>query len=613
MRSSSISKSAMWVLMALLILGLGGFGVTNLSGNIHSVGSVGDTEIDLNKYARALQAEIRALEADRGEPVSFAQAQAVGLDTQVLSRLVAEAALDHETAQLGLSIGDENLRDQILDIPGFRGVNGEFDREAYSFALDQAGLSEAVFEEDVRTEAARTLLQGAIISGVSVPLAYTDTLLTYVGEVRDVTLATLSRGDLATGLPEPTEEDLRSYHQAHLPDFTTPETRKITYAWLTPEMIIDEVEVDEAALREAYQARLAEFDRPEHRLVERLAFPDRAAAAAAKAEIDAGTRSFEDFVLERGLELSDVDMGDVSKGDLEGAGEDVFAADAGDIVGPLDSPIGPALFRVNAVLQASKTTFEEAEPELRDMLAADRARRVIDAQIDSVDDLLAGGATLEDVASETNLELGQIEWHDGVVEGIGAYPEFRRAAAAITATDYPSVATLEDGSIFAMRLDEITEPEIMPLEEVREAVREAWVSQSVTDALRAQVADQVTALENGDSFPDADLDGEAVTGLTRRGFQPGTPPEFIETVFGMNEGDVTLIDGNERLFVLRLDRVAPPNDDDPELAQLRRGLTDQAANDIAQDLYQVVANDIRNRAGITLDQQALNAVHANFQ
>lgn len=613
MKGNTVSKSAMWVLMALLILGLGGFGITNLSGNVRSIGSVGDADIGLDAYARALQTEIRALEADRREPVSFAQAQAAGIDSLVLSRLVAEAALDHEAAQLGLSIGDANLRDQILDIPGFRGVNGEFDRAAYSYALDQAGLSEAVFEEDVRTEAARTLLQGAAISGVSAPAAYTSTLLTYVGEARDVTLATLSRGDLATGLPEPDEEDLRGYHQSHLPDFTTPETRAITYAWLTPEMIIDEVEVDEAALREAYEARLDEFILPERRLVERLGFPDRAAAQAAKAEIDAGSRSFEDFVQERGLELSDVDMGDVARDDLDGAGEDVFAADAGDIVGPVSSPIGPVLFRVNAVLQAHETSFEEAEPELRDALAADRARRVIGTQIDTVDDLLAGGATLEDVAKETNLELGQIHWHEGIVDGISAYPAFRQAAVAIGASDYPAVATLEDGSIFAMRLDGITEPEIMPLEEVHDAVRAAWLAQAVTDALRAQVADQVAALENGGSFEDAGLNGEAVTDLTRRDFQPGTPPEFIETVFAMSEGDVTLIDGNERLFVLRLDRIAPPGEDDPELAQLRSGLAGQAAGNIAQDLYQVLADDIRTRAGITLDQQALNAVHANFQ
>ena len=61
--SSTISKSAVWVLLSLLILGLGGFGVTNLSGNVQSVGRVGDQEIAIDSYARELQQEIRAIEA----------------------------------------------------------------------------------------------------------------------------------------------------------------------------------------------------------------------------------------------------------------------------------------------------------------------------------------------------------------------------------------------------------------------------------------------------------------------------------------------------------------------------------------------------------------------
>lgn len=613
MKGNSISKSAMWVLMGLLILGLGGFGVTNLSGNIRTVGSVGNAEISLNDYARGLQNEIRALEAERGSAVSFAQARAAQVDQRVLARLVAEAALDHETAQMGLSIGDRNLRDQILDIPGFRGIDGEFDREAYAFALDQAGVSEAAFEEDMRAEAARALLQGAIVSGVAAPATYTETLLDYIAEQRDVTFARLTRGDLATGLPVPSDADLRRYYEDNIDDFTTPETRSITYAWLAPEMIIDTVEVDEASLREAYEARLDAYNQPERRLVERLGFADDAAAEAARAEIEAGNKRFEEYVTERGLDLTDVDLGDVTPGDLGSAGEAVFAAEEGSIVGPLDSPIGPALFRVNAVLAAQQVSFEEALPDLREALAGDRARRQVDAQIDRVDDLLAGGATLEQVAGETELELGTVDWHPGMSEGISAYAGFRRAAAEVSEDDFPEVGTLEDSTIFALRLDGTRPPEAQPLDEVREAVRAAWQSDAVTSALRTQARDQVSALQSGQTFEDAGLRPETATGLTRTGFHPDTPPDFLEAVFELEPGRITLVDGNEQLFIVRLDRITPPSDANEDVAQLGQALQDQAANDIAQDLYQVLAEDIRARAGIVLDQQALNAVHANFQ
>ena len=87
MAGSSISKTAVWILLALLILGLGGFGITNLSGGVSPVGSVGDEDIAIDDYARALQQEINAIEAQTGSPLAFAEAQAL---------LALLGALDHQ-------------------------------------------------------------------------------------------------------------------------------------------------------------------------------------------------------------------------------------------------------------------------------------------------------------------------------------------------------------------------------------------------------------------------------------------------------------------------------------------------------------------------------------
>lgn len=611
--SKSISKTLVWILMGLLILGLGGFGITNLSGSVRSVGSVGDAEIDINEYARALQNEIRALESERGEPISFAQAEAQGIPDAVLSRLVAQAALTHETGRLQLSVGDDILRQQIVAIPAFQGVDGNFDREAYAFALEQAGLSEAQFEQDLREDTASAFLQSAVMAGVALPEAYSQTVLRYLGEERDVTWTELDRSDLTTGLPTPTEEELQAYHQANLPQFTTPETREITYAWLRPDMIIDEVEVDQEALRDAYEARADEFIQPERRLVERLVFPDEAAAQAAADRIASGETNFEDEVAARDLDLADVDMGDVSRDDLEGSTDLVFNAQTGDVVGPAQSPVGPALFRVNAVLAAQETTFEETEPDLRDALAGDRARRVIEARIETIDDLLAAGATIEDLANESDMELGNIAWHPGVTEGIGAYAGFRTAAQNLSSEDYPEVLELEDGSIYAMRLDRIVEPEVQPLDSVRDEVRQGWRQQAVTDALEAEYEEARTALSDGATFADVDLPSQTTDGLTRRGFQAGTPPEFIETVFSMDEGEARFIRTPGRLFIVRLDATRAPDPENQDLAQLSTLLRDQAASGMGQDLFQLLANDIRGRAGIEINQSARNAVHSNFQ
>ena len=305
MAKKGITNTLVWLLMGLLILGLGGFGVTNLSGSVRSIGSVGDSDIDVDEYARSLQREIRALEAERGQPVSLAEARDMGVTESVLARLIASAAFDHETGQIGLSIGDENLRDEIVNMQQFQGVDGNFDRDGYRYALDQAGISESAFEADIRAETARSFLQASVMAGVTMPEGYMQTLMEYLGEQRSVEWSVLDRGDLQTGLPVPDEDDLHTYHSEHEDQFTIPERKRITYALLTPDMLIDTVEVDEQALRDAYEARNAEFNQPERRLVERLVFGNEEAAQAALERIESGEATFEELVADARPEFKD--------------------------------------------------------------------------------------------------------------------------------------------------------------------------------------------------------------------------------------------------------------------------------------------------------------------
>ena len=611
MAGMSISRGAMWILMGLLIIGLGGFGVTNLGGTVQKIGSVGSVDIGVRSYDRALRNEIRALEAERGAAVSLAEARAAGLDRQVLSRLVSRAALEHEATRIGLSVGDETLAEEILSIQAFQGPNGNFDRESYRFALEQAGLTEAEFEADIRAETSASILQAAALAGLRAPEAQIDTLMSYLAERRSLSFAELDRGDLEAGLPEPSDADLRAYHEANISDFTTPETRRITYVQVTPEMLLETVEVDEAALRDAYEARADEFDIPERRLLERLVFSDAAAAMDAMARIEAG-ESFETLVAERGLELADVDLGDVRAEDLGPAAEAVFDAPVGEVTGPVETELGPALFRVNAVLAAQTTSFEEARPRLRETLAGDRARRVIDTLAEEADDLLAGGATLEDVARATEMELGEIGWHSGVAEGIAAYPAFREAAAAVAEGDYPRIEQLGDGGAFALRLDGVEAPRTRPLDEVRAAVARGWRREAIVDALEDQVEPALDALRGGASFAEQGLEATEIADLSRRENREDLPPGFTETAFAMSQDELRTIADDGRLFVLRLDRITEPDADDPDLARLRARLSDQVTSDVGQDMFRLLADDIRARAGVTLDQAAINAVHANF-
>ena len=96
-----------WIIVGVILIGLAGFGTGGLSGNVRSIGTVGEKEISVASYQRAMNEQLRALSAQAGQAISFQQAQAFGLDQAALGQLVLTRVLDNEATQLGISAGAE--------------------------------------------------------------------------------------------------------------------------------------------------------------------------------------------------------------------------------------------------------------------------------------------------------------------------------------------------------------------------------------------------------------------------------------------------------------------------------------------------------------------------
>lgn len=615
--AKSVAKKAsnlfVWIILGLLFVALAGFGIGSFTGGGSRIGSVGEIEITAEDYARALDQEIRARIAQTRQPVTLADLQAEGADQAVLQSLVAQAALANEAARMGLSVGDAEVARQITRIEAFQGLDGNFDRDAYEQTLRQNGLTPATFEEDMREDTARSLLQVAVLGGLQPDPAIAEALVAYQGETRDFSLLTLTEADLPAGLPAPTEADLLDHYEANPDRFTRPEARRITFAWVTPTMLMDDVEIDETALRDLYEQRGDLYRQPERRLLERLVFLDEAAAQAAFDAIAAGETDFDALVADRGLTLEDVDLGEVAPGDLSPeAAEVIFNDTESEILGPLPSTLGPALFRVNAVLDASEVPFEEAEEELRAELAAEAARRVIDDLRDPVDDLLAEGATLEELAADTEMRLGTIDVTPTSEEGIAAYDAFREAARLAEEGDFPELLGLSDGGLFALRLDEVVAPTLPPLDEVRAQVTESWRAGVLRDQLAARGESLVTELATGAALEDLGrLTAEAA--VRRQDTIPDAPPTLVAQVFRLSEpGDVVLVPGADRAIIARLDAINPAARDDPTTQILTQIIGQTVAQSMAQDIFEAYGQAMQADVGIRLDQSMINAVHTQF-
>ncbi|TJZ94266.1 peptidylprolyl isomerase [Paracoccus gahaiensis] len=634
-------STVVWILMGLMVLGLGGFGVTSFSGGTSEVGSVGETRITADDYARALQAQMRELSQQMGEPVSLQQAQQMGVPQSVQAQLVAGAALGEQARRIGVSVGDAQVAQTILQAGAFQGPNGSFDRTAYAEILRRENLTEAEFEASVREDSARLILQRAVAGGVVPPAPMVDQTAAWLLETRDFSWRELTEADLPSPVAEPDEATLQAWHEANGDRFTAPETRAITYAWVTPDMLSSEVALDEAALRAVYDENIDQFQRPARRMVSRLVFPDEAEAQAAREAIDAGTLPFEGFVLQRGLTLDDVDLGEVTEAQLGAAAEPVFALEQPGVVGPLPTDLGPALFSVNAILDPVDVPFEEAREGLRGEAALSAAARLIRDRGADYEDLLAGGATLEDLVEQTELELGQIDWSAESVpeEGsIAGYESFVERAASVSTTDFPQLVELADGGVFALRLDELVPPTLRPFDEVRDEVLADWraaerqrqllalaaeqrltaISETAPDTETPETAAPETAApEAGTPAPvpaPAPLDWTAEEGLSRNDWMDGLPPELLSQAFALSEPDeAEVVDAGDRVFLVRLDGINEADLTGEDAAQILEGVRARLVQSLQADLFDYYARHAQREAQVQLNMQAIDAINAQVQ
>lgn len=612
-RSSRGMSVINWILIGFLLLGLGGWGVTNFSGrHAGSIGSVGGVEIAADDYARGLRSEMQAIAAQTGQAPSAESLRSLGIAQAVQQRLITAAALEAEAREIGLSVSDQRVADQITAAPGFQ-TGGSFDRTRYADVLRREGLTARIFEHQVRMDEARLLLQRAVTGATAPPEGQVEQTAGWLTETRDLAWTEVTEADLAGPVAEPDDATLEAWWKANPDRFTAPETRHITYAWLTPEMLEATVQLDEAALRALYDERRDEFQQPARRMIDRLVYPDLATAEAARARLDRGEASFDDLVAERGLTRADTDQGEVTEAALGPAGAAVFAATQNGVVGPVETPLGPALISVNAILDPVSIPFEQARADLRAEAAAAKARRDIAEMSADLQDRLAGGAALEQLAEETAMELGRIDWQaEATLEpgSIATYPAFRTRAAAATEKDFPELLELDDGGLFALTLDRVTPPAVIPFAEARAAVLADWTAAETQKRLMALAEERRVEAVAARSIAGA----RQAAGLGRDSVIEGVPGEVVSRGFALAEpGEVAVVAADGRVFLVGLTAIHEGDPDAPETALVRGAVEQRLTQSLAQDSFNYYAQAVTNAHGLRLDPQAVAAVDAQVR
>ncbi|MEM7544494.1 MAG: SurA N-terminal domain-containing protein [Pseudomonadota bacterium] len=613
------------VLFALLVVSFAIFGIGDVFsfGLGSSVAQVGNQKITVERYSTALNQEIRAQSQRFGQAIDGQTARALGLDQQVLARMAQEATLDEAVDELGLSAPDDAVGRIITADPGFQNAAGEFDQETYRYRLAQANFTIEDYEEATRRSLTRSALAQALSAGARAPVGAIDTIYTYQTETRVIDYITLNAATHADDAGTPSEDDLIAYHAANEDSFTAPETREAVYLHVSIEDLAPTMAVDDQDLSDLYEDRRDEYDLPESRALYQLIFDTEEDANAALERIAAGEADFDAILAERGESRADTSLGTISAGELSTAASDAaFALPGTGIAGPVDTGFGFAIIDVAAVTPAEVTPFEDARPELLLDLQRAEARASAPEIAGEIDDLRAGGATLEEIATEMGLPLltvpGIARSGEGA-SGLTATQGFLTELFESEEGEERDIIETDEGGYFVLRLDGINPASVRPLDEVRDLAATGWQVEALRRSLEEKADAAIARLDSGTPLSEIatefalEVDSEGPKSRIE-GWQAITP-ELVETLFEGDAGTAGRAAAPGRIDAVVIAQVADIADaEDTDANRTLRDVLSRQMNAMAgDDVLTLYMMRKQEDVGVSVNQQVLDSVLSQTQ
>jgi peptidyl-prolyl cis-trans isomerase D len=389
------------VLLGLLIASFAVWGITDVFRGFQSADlvEVGGKGISSETYRQDLNRSILQFNQQSGQNISVEDARKLGLDKQVLDRLIAQASLDVQAERMGVLIGDQAAIENIQRQPYFVDDAGKFDANRFRAVLQQNGLTEQGFLANTKSDIQRGTFADLAGANVTLPRTLLDALTRYRDETRDGRFMSFSVTE--ADVPTPTEDDLKKQYEATPAAYTAPEYRSVVLLKIDPTDLAAKIQVSEQEITDLYNTAKDEYFQPEKRNVLQVSFADVAAAEKAKARIDAG----EDIVkvaAELGQKEKDITFNDKLRTDFldEKIAEAAFTLPEGAVSAPVAGSLNTALLKVVKVTAANQPTLEAIKPDLTKRLQLQKAQEEIQSVYDAVEDARAQQTKFEDIAAK---------------------------------------------------------------------------------------------------------------------------------------------------------------------------------------------------------------------
>lgn len=566
------------VAMVITGFGTGGGGLGDLGGlRSGTVASVDGEKVTAERLNNETQRQFERLRREQPE-LDMAAFLSRGSMEEVLEQLLDLTAITVFGREQGLGVSRQMIDRDIAAVPAFHDLTGRFDDATFRRVLAQERLTEQELRDDLQSRLLQRQLVLPVAGSAYVPNAIAQQYASLLLEQRTGIVGAVPSSAMGAA-QEPTAAELDSFYRTSQARYTIPERRVIRYAVFGPEQVAAATQATDAEIQAAYRQNPAYAAR-ETRSLSQVVLPNEAAARAFAQKVAGGT-AFAAAAAQAGYGASDIALGVNTREALAGKSSPavaaaVFGAAEGGTVGPIRSPFGWHVVRVDDVIVTAARPLAAVRGEIAAQIQQRKATNAISDLATRIEEAIGDGSSFEEIIAAQKLAV--VETAPVTAAGAApgnpdwkAPPELQpllEGAFAVEPGDDPAVETVQENQRYALvAVTRAIPAAAPPLAQIRERVKADLLVRRASERARA-VATAIVARINAGTAP-AQAFAQAGVSLppvqtltaTRRDIarQNAQVPPPMAMMFSLPRGKARLLPAPDGRgwFVVYLERIVP--------------------------------------------------------
>lgn len=586
------------VFFALLVAMFIFWGISNvftLPGGATAVAYVGGKPVNVAAVEMAYQRLLNQVQQQGEEPTTAQRRQ---LALQALSSVLRERVMAQAARQYGIGTPNEAVRAILYNIPDFQN-NGVFSKDKFAELLKQNGIAQLDFINQIKSEIIARQLVTPLVSAATVPSEMTNQIFALLSEQRTANIVGITIG--AQPLPPtPSDDVLQRYWLNHQSLFTAPQYRKVQLVILSPSLLAPHEVVSQAQIEAGVQQAQAASTTPQTRSADILFVQDLADASRLQAAWQRGAswehiQSLAQHYHAQPIPVTSVQQDQIPAPALAKA---IFAAKAGQIIGPIAGDQGMYVFKVTGIYPDHAQFVAQVTQQLQLQMAQDQIAK----SVDTLQDALAGQTPLSQlpgnlglVAVEGTMDAGGLT-PDGTPAPIPGGDDLRnniiKAVFAASKGQSLQLQSGPDGSYYALNLEQIIPPSVRPFAQAKARVLSVWQQAQQTRAAEVKAATLMHEVNTGTPLTraaaDAGLSVTQTAPYTRTQQPQDQPAGLVQLLFSLKHGQATMLSSQDGFIVADLASIQhpTPQSQPDEYAALKNSLDKGLQNDLGDDFLQ---------------------------